>query len=162
MRLTTRTNLAIRTLMYCAANPDLVVRKADVAYACNASENHLAQVIRMLVRLGFIEAARGRNGGMKLARETQDICIGAVFRGLESELPVAECFSDTNTCPLVHACWLRNALRDAVEAFYGSLDKVTLSDLVDDNDALAALLRVHKAPGCAGRRNAQMPADVVA
>ena len=31
MRLTTRTNLAMRTLMFCAVNPDRVVRKAEIA-----------------------------------------------------------------------------------------------------------------------------------
>ena len=31
MRLTIRTNLAMRTLMYCAVNPGLTVRKTDIA-----------------------------------------------------------------------------------------------------------------------------------
>jgi Rrf2 family transcriptional regulator, nitric oxide-sensitive transcriptional repressor len=52
MRLTTRTNLAMRTLMFCAANPGRIVRKSEVATACNASENHLAQVIHLLARAG--------------------------------------------------------------------------------------------------------------
>lgn len=42
--------------------------------------------------------------------------------------------------PLVEACWLRNAIRDAVDAFYRSPDKVLPSDLVDGNDRLAELL----------------------
>ena len=37
MRLTTRTNLALRTLMVCAVNPDRIIRKSDVAEAINAS-----------------------------------------------------------------------------------------------------------------------------
>lgn len=134
--------------MYCAVNPDMVVRKSDVACACNASENHLAQVVRLLVQLGFIDATRGRNGGMQLRLPAEEINIGKVFRGLESELPVAECFSATNTCPLVEACWLRDALLNAVEAFYASLDRVRLSDLVENNKALASLLRFRLPSGC--------------
>jgi Rrf2 family transcriptional regulator, nitric oxide-sensitive transcriptional repressor len=148
MRLTTRTNLAIRTLMYCAVNEKAIVRKSDIALACNASENHLGQVVRLLAQHEFIDATRGRNGGMQLARRPEEIGIGAVFRLFEADLPFAECFSQTNTCPLVAACWLRNAIRDAVTAFYTSLDRVTLADLVDGNDALAVLLRLHPPVSC--------------
>lgn len=148
MRLTTRTNLAIRTLMFCAVNGDVTVRKSDIAAACNASENHLGQVIRILGQHRFIDATRGRNGGLQLMRQPSDINIGAVFRVFEADLPFAECFSTANTCPLVDVCWLRNAIRDAVDAFYASLDKVRLSDLVEGNAGLATLLRFHAPPGC--------------
>ena len=148
MRLTTRTNLAIRTLMFCAVNDDVTVRKPDIAAACNASENHLGQVIRILGQHRFIDATRGRNGGLQLMRPPSEINIGAVFRVFEADLPFAECFSTANTCPLVDVCWLRNAIRDAVDAFYASLDKVRLSDLVEGNAGLATLLRFHAPPGC--------------
>ena len=39
MRLTVRTNLAMRALMFCAINADRTVRKAEIAAACNSSEN---------------------------------------------------------------------------------------------------------------------------
>ena len=54
MRLTIRTNLAMRTLMLCAANPGRIVRKHEIAGICNASENHLAQVIHLLAINGFL------------------------------------------------------------------------------------------------------------
>ncbi|MHA7970528.1 Rrf2 family transcriptional regulator [Rhizobium sp. CAU 1783] len=63
MCLTTRTNIAIRTLMFCAVNDDVAVCKSDIAAACNASESHLGQVIRILGQHRFIDATRGRNGG---------------------------------------------------------------------------------------------------
>lgn len=59
MRLTTRTNLAMRTLMFCAVNPDRTVRKHEIAEACNASENHLAQVVNTLAQRGFVDTQRG-------------------------------------------------------------------------------------------------------
>lgn len=148
MRLTTRTNLAIRTLMYCAVNRETIVRKSDIALACNASENHLGQVVRLLSQHDLLDATRGRNGGMQLARRPEEIGIGAVFRLFEADLPFAECFSPSNTCPLVEACWLRNAIGDAVSAFYASLDRVTLADLVNGNEALAVLLRLHPPVAC--------------
>lgn len=141
MRVTKRTNIAIRVLMYCAANNDRLVTKSEVAQRCNASENHLAQVVNQLGQLGYLKTHRGRNGGLELGRAAADIRIGEVFRAMEAPVPLAECFADVdNTCPLVDACRLRIALADAAEVFYAHLDEVTLDALVCDNDALMDIL----------------------
>ncbi|MDA0963319.1 MAG: Rrf2 family transcriptional regulator [Proteobacteria bacterium] len=141
MRITKRTNIAVRLLMFCAANSDRLVTKAEIAECCNISENHLAQVINQLSQLNYLHTQRGRNGGMTLARSARDIRIGDVFRDVEGGLPLAECFADAdNTCPLVAACRLRVALADAAQAFYASLDDITLDALVCDNSALLMIL----------------------
>lgn len=142
MRLTTRTNLAMRTLMYCAVNPDQIVRKHEVAAACGASENHLAQVIHLLARQGFLRTLRGRAGGLMLARPAQEIRVGSVFRVFEGVLPFTECSDKAGHCPLVGACRLKCVLSDAIEGFYKSLDAVSLDDLVGGNTDLALLLKV--------------------
>lgn len=148
MRLTTRTNLAIRALMYCAVNDDRLVRSAEIAESVNSSANHLAQVIHMLHAHGFILATRGRMGGVKLARAPRAINIGEVFRIFEADVPFTECAAPaTNTCPLVPACRLRNAISRALDAFYREMDLVTLDDLVRGNYQLEGLFA--------------MPADVV-
>ncbi len=146
MRITKRTNLAIRVLMFCGVNQGRLVTKAEIAERCNTSENHLAQVINQLGQMGFLSTHRGRNGGIALARDMADINIGDVFRRLESTVPLTECFADAeNTCPLVGACRLRVAIADAAEAFYTQLEDVSLAGLVCDNDPLASLLG---APAC--------------
>ncbi len=144
MRLTIRTNLAARVLMCSAVNVGRTLRSADIAEVCNASGNHLAQVINQLQVNGFVATQRGRNGGLQLARAPADISIGAVFRLFESGVPFAECFAaQGNTCPLVSDCRLRSYIARAVEAFYHELDLVTLEDLVRGNCGLAQLLALH-------------------
>jgi Rrf2 family nitric oxide-sensitive transcriptional repressor len=136
-----RTNLALRTLMMCAVNDGRTLTKHEIAAACNASENHLAQVINTLGQLGYVETVRGRHGGLRLARPTERVSVGSVFRALEAGVPFAECFAPkANTCPLSAVCALREALMAALEAFYGSLDRLTLADLVADNAGLDRLL----------------------
>ncbi|GGW22268.1 Rrf2 family transcriptional regulator [Gemmobacter lanyuensis] len=143
MRLTTRTNLAMRTLMFCAVNAGRVVRKAEVAAACNASENHLAQVIHLLAQKGFLRTVRGRSGGLMLGRAAEEIRVGDVFRTFESGLPFTECFAGgENSCPLVACCRLKCALAEAVEAFYRSLDGHSVADMVVGNCELEGLLKV--------------------
>ncbi len=115
--------------------------KAEIAERCNASENHLAQVINQLGQLGYLHTQRGRNGGMQLGRSMEDIRVGDVFRNLEAAVPIAECFADVdNTCPLVDACRLKLAIAGAAEAFYMHLDGVTLGELVCGNHALLEIM----------------------
>ena len=141
MRLTKRSNISMRVLMFCGVNEDRLVTKSEIAECCNTSENHLAQVINRLAQLGFLYTQRGRNGGMRLSRPMDKIMVGDVFRAVESTVPITECFAGSaNTCPLVDACRLRDVIARATEAFYASMDAVTLADLVCENNQLDAIL----------------------
>ena len=108
MRITKRTNLAMRVLMFCAVNDGRSVTKAQIAQGCNSSQNHLGHVINRLGQLGYLQTLRGRHGGVRLARAAAEISVGEVFRAMESDVPVVECMAVAdNTCPLIRACRLR-------------------------------------------------------
>ncbi|MGB0497491.1 MAG: RrF2 family transcriptional regulator [Rubricella sp.] len=143
MRLTIRSNHALRVLMVCAVNPGQMLRSSDIAKTCNSSEHHLAQIIHRLARLDFIASTRGRSGGVKLARAPEEIVIGDVVRAIESDFPFAECFGEGECdCPIADVCILKGHFSDALDAFYAVLEKVTLADLVRDNGTLAERLRI--------------------
>lgn len=147
MRVTTKTNLAMRILMACAVHRDRSLHKHDLARTINASEGHLAVVVNELSRLGFLTTIRGRTGGFYLRLAPEEISVGRVFRLLEGNIPVAECFdSQTNTCPLSSCCRLNTSIARAMEAFYATLDPVTLADLVEENAGLARLLALASDP----------------
>ena len=79
MHITTKSLLAIRTLLTCAGQPDRQFRKHEIAAALDASENHLAQVVHQLGRKGFLTTQRGRSGGLRLARPPEQITLGEVM-----------------------------------------------------------------------------------
>ena len=146
MRLTKRSNLAMRVLMFCAVNEGRTVTKASIAAGCNASENHIGQVVNQLARHGFLETIRGRGGGLRLKMGKTDIRVGKVMRIMESDVAVTECFAaNTNSCPLMPHCRLRTGIQGAVDAFYGHLDRMTLDDLVADNVGLREVLSTNLA-----------------
>ena len=141
MRLTMRANLAMRILMQCAVNHPGVIRAADVAQACNASTNHVAQVVSRLAAAGYLRTLRGRGGGIALGRPAAEISVGRVLRLIEREVPIAECMAgDLNTCPLSAVCRLKGALCQALDAFFAALDPLSVEDLVGDNAGLSTIL----------------------
>jgi Rrf2 family nitric oxide-sensitive transcriptional repressor len=143
MRMTTRTSLAMKTLMFCAVNGDRIVRRAEIAATYEASENHLAQVIHLLAQKKFLRTIRGRAGGLTLGRPADKITVGEVFRSFERVLPFAECFSpDHNSCPLSGNCRLTCLLDEALEAFYDRLDHMTIADLVGGNAEVERILQI--------------------
>jgi Rrf2 family nitric oxide-sensitive transcriptional repressor len=119
MHITTRSLLAVRTLLTCAAEPGRQFRKHEIAALLDASENHLAQVVHQLGRKGFLATQRGRSGGLRLARPPAEITIGDVLRDFEQCLPlVADCNGP-----------LALTFTSAEDAFYRQLDGVTLASL---------------------------------
>ncbi|TLP44887.1 MULTISPECIES: RrF2 family transcriptional regulator [Cohaesibacter] len=141
MRLTQHSNYAMRLLMYCALKPDQPVRLAEIADAYDISGHHINKIAQRLTHIGAIQAIRGRNGGIRLAKDPKDINIGEILRQTEENLVIVECFSEeSNTCPLISECKFRLLLMDALAAFLKVLDAHTLADLVSHPDCLKPLL----------------------
>lgn len=126
MQLTRHTDYALRLLMHLAARGDERLSIADVAAAQDISRTHLMKIASELARGGFIEATRGRGGGIRLSREPEDINLGAVYRLMEGRCSLVDC----GGCKLARNCRLPGVLDDAMEAFVGVLDKHSLSDAV--------------------------------
>jgi Rrf2 family nitric oxide-sensitive transcriptional repressor len=140
MRLTRYTDYALRVLMHLAARPERLATIGEMARVHRISQNHLMKVVHDLRKEGFLEAVRGRSGGMRLARPAAEIGIGAVVRHTEEGFDLVDCGS----CVIARACSLTGVLGEAVRAFLAVLDKYTLADLVAARGAglqsLAALL----------------------
>lgn len=131
MRLTQHSDYALRVLMLLALEPNEVHTIASVAERYAISRNHLMKVAQTLIQSGYVDGVRGRNGGLKLAREPADITLGAVLRATEENFDLVECFeSKSNVCVVTPACGLRRPLEEALRAFLSTLDGYTLADVV--------------------------------
>lgn len=140
MQLTRHADYALRILIHLAAHPDRLVGAGEIATAYGVSRHHLLKVGSRLGRLGYVEAVRGRNGGLRLGKAPEEIVVGAVVRRMEPEFDLAECFDRArNTCPIAPACGFKDALARAREAFLQVLDGCTLADFARRRGALEGL-----------------------
>jgi Rrf2 family nitric oxide-sensitive transcriptional repressor len=137
MRLKSYTDFALRVLMHLAAKPDRLVSIGEIARTYRISHNHLTKVVHDLRKQGFLDAVRGRSGGIRLARPARDISVGEVVRHTEAGFDLVDCAS----CVIAPACALTAALHEARMAFMNVLDGYSLADLVEEQrSALRELL----------------------
>jgi Rrf2 family nitric oxide-sensitive transcriptional repressor len=127
VRLNRSTDIGLRVLMLGAARDGLLTID-ELAESLAVPRHHLAKVVQKLQHMGLLETVRGRSGGVRLAPSARDTSVGGLVRTLEGETEVVDCDGDP-ACPLRHNCRLRGALRRAQEAFYASLDPLTIGDL---------------------------------
>lgn len=143
MQLTQFSDIGFRLLMYLANERRVapVITLAEVSSQYNIPKNHLAKVAAKLVKHGWIEAIRGRAGGLRLAMEPSSIHLGHVLRVLEGNPEVIDC--DKLKCRLNSGCELKTLLDNAYAAFFNTLDQQTLAD-VTNGLATKEIVMMHK------------------
>lgn len=139
MQLTLFSDYSLRVLLYLATHDGRLVRVEEIAEAYGISRNHLQKVVQSLVQHGWIQATRGRGGGLRLLRAANEIGIGAIVRECEPTLELVECLNPkTNRCPISPACGLKGALEEARRAFFEVLDQYTLAQFAKRPESYAA------------------------
>ncbi|WP_431955718.1 RrF2 family transcriptional regulator [Nocardia lijiangensis] len=129
MQLTRFTDLGLRVVMRLAvAGEGVRPGSREIAEELSVSYAHVAKVITRLGELGVVDARRGRSGGLAITELGRTASVGWLARRLEGEGEVVEC-DGAQPCPLRAGCLLRSALRHAQEAFFESLDTLTIEDL---------------------------------
>ncbi|MGP4081708.1 Rrf2 family transcriptional regulator [Pseudalkalibacillus sp. R45] len=144
MRLTQYTDFSLRVLIYLTAQKeDQLVNIKEIAEVYGISKNHLMKVIHELGKLGVIKTIRGRNGGIKLAKDPEDINVGKLIRKTEEDFYLVECFdASNNSCIISPVCKLKGVLNEAMEAYFKVLDQYTLADLTTNPHQLQQLFSI--------------------
>lgn len=133
MRLTLKTDYALRTLLFLGQQRERLSSIGEVARFHSISENHLVKVVHELGRHGFIETIRGKGGGIRIAPSTMQARIGDVVRAMEDDMALVACFGPQEpgrACLLTDACSLQGLLHQALRAFMAELDRYTIADML--------------------------------
>lgn len=139
MKVSTRGEYGVRAMVALAhhyGNGPMSI--AAVSRVSAVPTAYLEQLIGPLRRAGLVESKRGAQGGYQLTRPPEQVRVGEVYRVMEGPVAPMDCVSenvDEQTCPLIEGCetrpvWLR--MRDAIA---GTLDSMTLADLIAQSPA---------------------------
>lgn len=129
MRLTKSTSHAIRILIDCARAGDQLIKVAELSERLGITQQNVFKIVNMLARAGLIEAVRGRNGGVKLARPAERMRIGDVVRASEVTRVAIEEGAAAAAGVRGRGHGVNQVLDDALEAFIDVLDRHTIADM---------------------------------
>ncbi len=142
MHITQHTDYALRVLIYLGACPERLVTVKEVSERFDISRSHLMKIVNQLVTDGFVDGVRGKGGGLRLKRPAEEIVVGDVVRRMEPGFDLVDCFRADGNCLLAPGCRLKTAFSNALQAFLGSLDGVTLADLIVQRPRLRGVLKL--------------------
>jgi Rrf2 family nitric oxide-sensitive transcriptional repressor len=130
MRLNKSTSHAIRILIDCAQAEGELVKVAEISARLDLTMQNAFKIVHILSRVGLVTSARGRNGGVRLAKPAQDIAIGDVVRAMEStELEIDTGGRGSAGRDGRKVAGVNRVLDDALEAFIAVLDRHSLAEL---------------------------------
>ncbi|MCK0473082.1 Rrf2 family transcriptional regulator [Halalkalibacter sp. APA_J-10(15)] len=142
MRLTNYTDYSLRVLIYLALkDKEELSNIKEIADFYQISKNHLMKVTYELGKWGIIETIRGRNGGIRLSIDPEEVNIGKVVRKTEDDFHLVECFdASRNDCIISPVCGLKHVLNEALVAYLNVLDQYTLKDILQNKQMLSQYL----------------------
>lgn len=134
MRLTSFTDYSLRVLLYAEAHQEALFTIDELAEVFSVSRAHLMKVVSNLTREGYLEAIRGRAGGLRLKMDAKDINIGTLIEQTEPDFCIVECMRQKNQCLVAGRCKLQPVFGAALEAFRAALSAYTLADVALNRD----------------------------
>ena len=142
MQLTKFTDLSFRVLMYLTQHDRLIpVTINEIAEQFNVPRNHLIKVVTRLNKLGWVLATRGRNGGLRLGVQSDQLKLGDVLQELENTSSLVDCSKPP--CVLRGQCHLKEVLDTGLKVFYAHMNRFTLADVVNQKTQ-SAVIHLHQ------------------
>lgn len=132
MKLSTRSRYGARLMFeFALHHGEGYVRLGDAAKRQGMSEKYLSKLVIPLRAAGFINSARGFQGGYVLARNPEEITLGQIVETLEGNIAPVDCVGGKASCRRSGTCPARDIWCGLAQAIKDSLNKVSLQDMVN-------------------------------
>lgn len=139
LRINRQTDYAVRVILALSRKPKGTrLPTSEIGREMLIPPAMLQRIVAELAAGGFIETQAGRDGGITLARDPEQITFLQVVEHFEGELYLSDCVLKPDECPFqrkcpVHCQWIRlkNLLRDEME-------RITFHQLVEDGNLIAS------------------------
>ncbi len=132
MKITRRTDYAIHLIADLAEQPDACLGLRLLADSHGVTYAFARTVQQGLLKSGIIQASRGINGGIKLAKPLDSITLLEVFEAAQNPLDEAFGIKDFPWCKCDGDVCMTEGLWESVkESMHNSLVKMTMKDLLE-------------------------------
>ncbi len=133
MKISTKGRYALRLMLDLAINhTGSYIPLKTVAQRQEISDKYLEQIIHQLSKAGFVQSARGAQGGYRLARAPKDYTIGEILRTVEGSLAPVSCLDCGTPCDKIDSCVTISLYKKIQDAIDGVVDNTTLEDMISE------------------------------
>ena len=111
----------------------------DIASREGLSVAYVEKILAQLRRVGLVSSVRGMYGGYQLTRPAERITVGELVRAVDGDFftDICDHFSgNQNTCVHSGSCSVRPVWLMVARHLYRILDRLTLADLLHDENRL--------------------------
>ena len=130
MQLTRQSEYALKILLELAHHPyGEVLSSKIISERQEIPEDFLKKTIHLLALAGLVSTLRGTQGGVRLAKNAEQINIADVVTAIEGPVAINPCLSPGFTCPNQAKCTINPVLARAQQAFLEELSKESLAEL---------------------------------
>ena len=133
MKISTKGRYALRLMLDLAINhTGSYIPLKTVAQRQEISDKYLEQIIHQLSKAGFVQSARGAQGGYRLARQPKQYTIGEILRSVEGSLAPVSCLDCSTPCDKIDSCITISLYKKIQDAIDGVVDNTTLEDMISE------------------------------
>ena len=133
MKISTKSRYGIRAIAFLTKeNKCCSVR--EISQKEHIPFEYLEKIFSKLKKAGLLSVKRGVSGGYSLSRDPKDISIGQVVQALDGKFNPVQCTDGQFKCPQSCGCLAQKMWHKIQTAFISTLDSISLSSLIKDND----------------------------
>ena len=138
MKISTKGRYALRIMVDLAQHDTReYIPLKEISERQDISIKYLETIISHLNKAGFVESARGKGGGHRLAKPAQQFTVGSVLELVEGTLAPVSCLeTDTNHCERASTCCTLPMWQELNQIITDYLKSVTIYDLAHQQDQL--------------------------
>ena len=133
MLISTKGRYALRVMIDLAEHRSgKFISLKEIAQRQEISEKYLESIIRMLVKAKAVESLRGKGGGYRLTKKTEQYTVGSILRLTEESLAPVSCLEENaGTCSRSGQCRTLALWQGLDKVIQDYLESVTLADLIE-------------------------------
>jgi len=168
MKITAQEEYGLRCLLRLARATDGALTLPEIAEAEGLSVPHVAKLMGVLRQAGLVDSVRGRSGGYRLARPPEQIRLGALLLILGEPLFDEADYCQRHAgiaphgiCVNLASCTLKSLWQTLEQWMRGTLDRITIADLLRHEGRIVELLRERLAAALGAEATGIIPLTVV-
>jgi Rrf2 family protein len=136
------TEYALRSLVYIQSQNETGRRPgiAEIASEIETPPSFTAKILQRLVRLGFIESQKGKNGGFHFKSDKPDLQLKQVISSIEGNTLFEGCGFGLNRCDDINPCPLHDVYAPIRDAINNLVTTETIQSLARKNSSTYKLI----------------------